>query len=207
MFAKGALAATLMLAALCALTLMPGSTLSAGIAPSSAVDLNIQAVLELESMEDIVWQHIAPDDQEKVIAKWFWDAMGCWNCIQKKIMDTPNCIMKYENSMLMLMGGVINNKYITGCQALFDTTKTNYTLAEVKDIGKKCWDSIDQKREQSIIVYELMGMKDATNCVNQPGGSVCSCSTKFNDGIKHTLNGVVSNQTQSDIFTHLTSYC
>ena len=50
-------------------------------------------------------------------------------------------------------------------------------------------------------------MKDATNCVNQPGGSVCSCSDKFNNGIKNTLRGVVGNKTQAEIFGHLTKYC
>jgi predicted N-acyltransferase len=199
-------AGLLALTALAAVSLRSGVTLRSST-PSSSVDLNIQAVLELESMEDIVWKHIPQPDQEKIIQHWFWDSMGAWQCIQKKEMDVSNCIMKYENSMLMLMGGVINNKYITACQGLFDTDKTDYTLDDIKAIGKQCWDKIDQKREQAIVVYELLGMKDATNCVNRAGGSVCGCSDQFNNGIKNSLNGVVSDATKTDIFSHLTKYC
>lgn len=204
--------------------------------PVLAINLNIQAVLELESMEDIVWGHIPDADRGRIVEKWFWDSMGCYQCIEQKQMPVASCMGKYQASMMMLMGGVINNKYLKECQASFanstladaymgddkcdgcpvcpchtsGTTQetSNITLSAIERLGAACWNMMsDDPRSKKLIVYELLNMKSATNCVNEPGGSVCTCSQDFNNGIRQSLSGVVSNDTQAMIFEHLVQYC
>ena len=79
----GIVAATSLLIGTAFLIATGGPTASLSVStslehPREALDLNIQAVLELESMEDIVWNHIPDADQSAIVEKWFWDSMGCW---------------------------------------------------------------------------------------------------------------------------------
>ena len=77
-----------------------------------------------------VWQHIPAQhvsplglvassaDKERLVQRWFWDYMKVWQCIQDNQgadgrTAAEACVQAEQQTMHLLMGGVINNKFWT----------------------------------------------------------------------------------------------